>query len=70
MDATTARRRSPRTIAEEKLDEPLVDWITSRRNGPPKQSWRAIARELATITDGEVDVTGEAVRTWSLEAAS
>lgn len=49
------------------LQQPVEDWITSKRDAGV--SWRLIARELHTVTDGQIDVTAETLRGWFALAA-
>jgi hypothetical protein len=45
------------------LGRPVEDWIEDRRSSG--RSWRLIARDLYEATDGQVDITHEAVRRWA-----
>jgi hypothetical protein len=47
-------------LIEERLGEPLADWIAARR---PGKSWRLISREIWEVTG--VDVSFEAIRIWA-----
>lgn len=40
-------------------------WIAQRRQAG--KSWRVISRELSDLTDGEIDVTYETLRSWAAE---
>lgn len=51
-------------LAEVLLGTDLAEWVAERRDPEVRRSWRVIANELRRITDGQVDVTGEAVRQW------
>lgn len=43
----------------------LRTWVADRRNPPDvRRSWRLIANELRRETEGQVDVTGETLRSW------
>lgn len=46
-------------LIEERLGEPLADFVTSRR---PYWSWRQLAAEITTTT--ETSVSWESLRTW------
>lgn len=46
------------------LDSDLESWIAERRQPEFRRSWRVIANELRRATDGQVSVTGEALRQW------
>lgn len=46
------------------MGEPLAPWIAARRDPDFRRSWRVIANELAAATNGQVVVSGEAVRQW------
>lgn len=54
--------RTPKhQLADHLLGEPLIDWLHARR---PGSSWRRLAIELGTETNGQVDVTPESLRAW------
>lgn len=64
---TTTSRTATQVLATELIGEDVVAWAARRRaDGEP--SWRSIAAELATRTDGKVNVTGEIVRRWVVMA--
>lgn len=46
--------------ARVRLGEDLATWVERYRRDD--RSWRWIAKQLATTTEGEVDVTGEYLR--------
>lgn len=48
------------------LGRPVVDWIREQR---PDKSYRAIARDLAALTGGQVDVAPETLRLWAPDEA-
>jgi hypothetical protein len=50
------------------LGRPVHGWIAERRE--LGWTWRKIADDLRTATDGELDVTSEALRLWHEEAAA
>lgn len=54
------------------LGEDLGQWVAERRDPDALHSWRLISQQLAKATDGQVDVTGETLRSWygDLEQAS
>jgi hypothetical protein len=54
-------------IATWRLGEPVGSWIARQRHPDEdiKRSWRKIARNLAEVTDGLVDVSGATVARWS-----
>jgi hypothetical protein len=52
-------------IVERLTGDPFDEWLNERLNAG--DSYRTIARDLATLTDDVVDVTGESVRRWVLE---
>lgn len=55
-------RQTPnQRLATTILGRPLEDFVLERR---PDKSWRLIARDLHEATNGQVDVTGEALRGW------
>jgi hypothetical protein len=47
-------------LAATLLGEPLPKWVAARRK--QGKSWNTIAFELHTSTDGQVTLTGEALR--------
>lgn len=57
MQPTPTRR-----LAELLLDEPLDTFVFSRREAG--KSWRVIARDLWTTTDGQIDVTSMTLQNW------
>lgn len=42
----------------------MTEYIAEKRNSTPKWPWRLIAQQLATDTDGRVEVTHETLRQW------
>lgn len=46
------------------LNHQLEQWVAERREPNFRRSWRVIANELRRATDGQVSVTGEALRSW------
>lgn len=46
------------------LGEPLDSYIKTRRDA--KRSWRLIAREIYDKTEGQIDVTPQTLRNWSV----
>ncbi len=61
MELATPRRSASQKLADFILGEPVEEWILRRR---PAKSWDKIARELATITRGDVDVKDMTVWRW------
>lgn len=55
-------------LATALLGQEVGEWIAERRNHPYRPSWQAVADELREATDGQVDVTREAVRLWMAES--
>lgn len=53
-------------LAETLLCEPLDQWVFERRGAG--LSWRSIAQELRTCTEGKVAVNRETLRSWYREA--
>ncbi len=51
-------------LAEVLLQRPLSEYVAEKRTATPKWPWRLIATQLATDTDGKVDVTHETLRQW------
>lgn len=50
------------TLAELLIERPLAEYVTEKRIGRPKWSWREIAEQLAEDTGGKVAVTAETLR--------
>lgn len=50
------------------LGRPVMDWIAEQRSSG--HSWLTVATNLYDATDGEVDVSYEAVRLWGEQVAS
>ncbi len=58
---------SPRQrLASVLLDQPVADFIAERR--AKRESFASIALALREATDGEIEITDEAVRQWHLAA--
>lgn len=53
---------SSQRLAALLLGEPLEHWIRPRRGDG--MSWATISRQLARLTDGQVDVSHETLRRW------
>lgn len=51
-----------RRLAEILIDEPLESFVATRRDAG--RSWRVIARDLWTATDGQIDVTAMTLQNW------
>ena len=51
-------------LAERILQRPLNEYVSEKRDAIPKWSWGLIAEQLSTDTDGEVAISGEALRLW------
>lgn len=62
MTQTTTQR-----LASLLLGQPVDQWVRDRREAG--DSWRRIAMQLHEITDGQVSLTGEAIRLWVKDAA-
>ena len=65
MDTTP--RTANQRLADVILGRSVDDFVTERREGG--KSWRLIARDLYSVTDGQVDVTAETLRSWYPDAA-
>lgn len=50
------------------LGQPVQGWIATQRQAG--SSWRKIADDLKTATNGQIDISYEAVRGWHDEAAA
>lgn len=57
-------------LADHLLGRSLSEYVTEKRNGRPRWSWRLISEQLAEDTDGKVVVTGETLRQWYGEVAA
>jgi hypothetical protein len=64
MAPPTANQR----LASLLLGQPVDQWLTQRRESG--RSWRLIARDLYDATNGQVDMTYEALRRWLPEDAA
>ena len=51
-------------LADILLEQPLAEYVAEKRTAIPRWPWRLIAEQLATDTDGKVDVTHETLRSW------
>jgi hypothetical protein len=56
-------RRVAEAIFADRQGVPLAEWIASRR--AEGRSWRHVARELAELTDGLVDVAPQTLINWT-----
>jgi hypothetical protein len=65
-------RTHAQRLAELLLGRPVIDWIAEQRPDGAETSYRHLARLLYEQTDGQVDVTAEALRRWHVtsQAAS
>lgn len=64
MQRKTARHR----LADLLLGRPVVEFVEERRaNG---RAWHEIAYDLRDATDGEITVSGEALRQWVASTAT
>jgi len=59
MDLTPTQRS-----AGIKLGRPLADYVGEKRTARPQWPWRMIAEQLAADTNGEIQVSHEALRQW------
>jgi hypothetical protein len=51
-------------LADALLPIPLAEYVHSKRTSIPRWSWRLIAQQLSTDTNGAVTVTDESLRRW------
>lgn len=58
MPKPSARQR----LADLLLGQPVADFIAERRTAGAR--WHVIAADLRAATDGEIDISGEAIRQW------
>lgn len=63
--APVADQTPTQRLATALLGEPVIEWIRARR---PQTPWRRLARELYTVTKGELDVTEQTLMTWAADA--
>lgn len=57
---STANQR----LAELLLGRPLSEYVIEKRTSVPRWTWRLIAEQLATDTEGDVQVSHETLRQW------
>ena len=60
------QRTATQRLADLLLSEPVEAFVARKR--AENRSWRLIARDLYTLTEGQVDVTTQTLRLW--DAAS
>jgi hypothetical protein len=60
-------RTATQRLADLILDQSIEEFIAAKRT--QGRSWRLIARDLFTLTDGQVDVTTQTLRMW-MDAAT
>ena len=65
MSTTETPTQRLATIA---LGQPVTKWIAAQREYG--SSWRKIAEDLKTATNGQIEITHEAVRGWHEEVAA
>lgn len=68
MPNRTPRKSHGWRLADVLLDEGLEEFVRSRRGGGV--SWRRIVRELYEVTDHQVDVAPETLRSWIPDIAA
>jgi hypothetical protein len=51
-------------LAEMALGRPLADYVAEKRNARPRWTWRLIAEQIATDTNGTVNLSHETLRGW------
>lgn len=59
-------RTATQRLADLLLDEPVEAFVARKRQDG--RSWRLIARDIYTLTDGQVDVTTQTLRLWMASA--
>jgi hypothetical protein len=57
-------------LAAVKLGRPLEDYVNEKRTARPRWPWQMIAEQLEVDTDGEIQVSREALRQWYGSAAA
>ena len=50
------------------LGRPVLEWVAEQREAG--WTYRKIAEDLKTATDGQVDITAEALRLWLMAGVS
>jgi hypothetical protein len=55
-------------LASHLLGRPVLEWVAEQREAG--WTWRKIAEDLKTATDGLVDITAEALRLWLMAEVS
>lgn len=65
-DCVATQRTAAQRLATVLLGQDVVEWVKERREHPYSPTWQAIADELRKATDGQVDVTRESIRMWTL----
>ena len=50
------------------LGRPVLEWVAEQREAG--WTWRKIAEDLKIATDGQVDITAEALRLWLMAGVS
>jgi len=63
MTETTTQK-----LASALLGRPVLEWVAEQREAG--WTWRKIAEDLKTATDGQVDITAEALRLWLMAGVS
>lgn len=62
-------RQTPnQRLASLLLGTSVLDWLSARIHPDEPPSYRRLANELGKATNGQIEVTGEAIRQW-LDAA-
>ena len=60
-----ADQRTPtEQLAHVLLGVSLEVFVAARRAQNPPRAWRLVARDLLDATNGQIDITGEALRIW------
>ena len=57
-------------LADRLLGRPLAEYVAEMRSARPRWPWRLISRQLAADTDGQVNVSHEALRGWYPDEAA
>lgn len=57
-------QKTSQRLAEHLLHRPLSEYVAEKRLARPRWAWSLIAEQLAADTEGEVTLSGEALRSW------
>lgn len=61
-------RRIAEALFEDRHGQPLTDWIADQKDDG--LTWRAVARNLRTLTGGIIDVAPQTLINWLQDTAA